>query len=114
MPHTLTSSNSLQIHILLGFGSFKEAETLAENMTGVMANNAASANDPIFINHHAMVDCILEEWLQRHKSEPYPAVPRNLKGHRRGDYIIPFFPLFKNIDMYKSADNFGYSCKLPL
>ena len=34
------------------------------SMTGVMADVAASPNDPIFINHHAMIDCIFEEWLK--------------------------------------------------
>ena len=82
-------------------------------MKGVMADTAASPNDPIFINHHAMVDCILEEWLQRHQDAEYPAdVPDSLKGHRRDDYIVHFFPLYKHSDMFKTADNFGYSCNL--
>ena len=82
-------------------------------MTGVMADSVASPNDPLFINHHTMVDCILEEWLQGHPNAEYPPnVPSTLNGHQKDGYIVPFYPLFKNEDMFKTADNFGYSCNL--
>ena len=54
--HTYT-----QVHIIVGIGDFMS--DLVKNESGVMADVAASPNDPIFINHHTMIDCILEEWL---------------------------------------------------
>lgn len=79
-----------------------------------MANVAASPNDPIFINHHTMIDCILERWLQGHPGADYPSnIPSKLKGHQKNGYIVPFYPLFKHNDMFKTANNFGYSCNLP-
>ena len=74
-----------------------------------MANVAASANDPIFLNHHAMVDCILEEWLQKHPKPTYPTSDKQ-PSHQPDAYIVPFFPLVKHRDFFKTADNFGYSC----
>ena len=81
-----------------------------------MADVAASANDPIFLNHHAMVDCIFEAWLQKNPNAQYPVsndinniIP---KGHRYNDYIVPFFPLYTHGDMFSTAENFGYQCKL--
>lgn len=80
-----------------------------------MADVAASANDPIFINHHTMVDCILEEWMQRNiRNLNYPADQNINTGHRRNDYIVPFIPLYTHNMMFKTADNFGYSCNLDL
>ena len=84
---------------------------LGENQKGVMADVAASPNDPIFINHHTMIDCILEEWLRVHPDAYYPSV--TLRGHQKDGYIVPFYPLFKHKDMFKTAHNFGYSCNLP-
>ena len=87
-----------------------------QNLKGVMADVAASSSDPIFIFHHAMVDCILEEWLQKNKNAQYPRDPEGQdlihKGHRADDYMVPFFPLVKHSEMFKTADNFGYTCTL--
>lgn len=80
--------------------------------SGVMADIAASANDPIFLNHHAMVDCIFETWLQKNPNVNYPMAMEIPQGHRKQDYIVPFFPLFKHEDMLLTADNFGYSCEI--
>ena len=77
-----------------------------------MADVAASSGDPIFINHHAMVDCILEEWLQRNKNAQYPQDDQIRQGHKQNDYLVPFFPLVTHAEMFKTADNFGYSCRL--
>ena len=52
-----------KIHIILGIAHFDHK--LEADEKGVIADVAASTNDPVFINHHAMVDCIPEEWLQR-------------------------------------------------
>ena len=79
-----------------------------------MADVAASANDPIFLNHHAMVDCIFETWLQKNPSAQYPISDEIPKGHRYDDYIVPFFPLYKHSDMFTTANNFGYQCRIDL
>ena len=79
-----------------------------------MGDVAASANDPIFINHHAMVDCILEKWLQRNiRTAMYPNQAEIRAGHRRDDYIVPFIPLYTHNMMFKRAEDFGYSCNIP-
>ena len=101
----------IQVHIIVGIGSFDS--NLEDDEKGVMADIAASPNDPIFINHHTMIDCILEEWLRGHPDADYPPnIMSTLKGHQKDGYIVPFFPLFKHKDMFKTADNFGYSCNL--
>ena len=76
-----------------------------------MGDVAASPNDPIFINHHARIDCILEEWLQKNKGKPnYPISGEIHEGHRVNDYIVPFIPLYTHGQMFKTAENFGYRC----
>ena len=59
-----------------------------------------------------MIDCIFEEWLKRHPSAEYPSATEVPLGHRRYGYIVPFFPLYMHNDMFKRAENFGYSCSL--
>ena len=100
----------MQVHIITGIGHFYH--NLSSDQKGVMADTAASPNDPVFINHHGMIDCILEEWLQRNPNGRYPDVPEEIKGHQRGGYIVPFFPLYKHSDMFMTADNFGYTCDI--
>ena len=103
----------MQVHIILGLGDFSKP---VSSPKGVMGDVSASPNDPVFINHHTMIDCILEEWLKNHsdpKVRVYPVdVPGTLKGHQREGVIVPFFPIFKHSDMFQTADNFGYSCML--
>ena len=100
----------VQVHIILGIAHFDN--TLERDEKGVMADVAAASSDPIFINHHAMIDCILEEWFQKNKNAQYPRNAAIQQGHRYNDYIVPFFPLVTQGEMFKTADNFGYSCKL--
>ena len=75
-----------------------------------MADVAASANDPIFLSHHAMVDCIFETWLQKNPNAQYPQNDEIPQGHRQQNYIVPFFPLYKHQEMFSTADMFGYQC----
>ena len=49
--------------------------TLSARMRGQIEDVAASPNDPLFIFHHAMMDCLFEEWLQRHSDAEYPVDP---------------------------------------
>ena len=77
----------------------------------MMADVAASPNDPAFVNHHAMVDCIFERWLQENKDDlVYPTSSEIREGHRAEDYIVPIMPLHKQEEMFMTADNFGYTC----
>ena len=80
-----------------------------------MADPIASPNDPVFIIHHTMVDCMFDEWLKRHPDEQYPDVTLTLgtRGHQAHSYMIPFFPLYTNADMFTPAYHFGYFCNLP-
>ena len=108
-------SMQMQVHNIVGIGDLT-ADTPTEK-TGQIFDIGASPNDPIFIVHHIMVDCIFDEWLSRHPDQGYPQnVPLTLstQGHRANDYMVPFFPLYTNADMFKpAAENFGYSCNLP-
>ena len=84
------------------------------DMLGNMVDVAAP-NDPFFIVHHTMIDCIFDEWLKHHPDEEYPDVPLtpSTRGHLPHSYMIPFFPLYTNADMFKpAAGNFGYFCNL--
>jgi hypothetical protein len=101
----------LQIHIILGLADLGQNFTLAQR--GVMADVKAASSDPIFLNHHAMIDCILEEWLQRNTNPQYPMAEQIHRGHKANDYMVPFFPLVKHSEMFMTAENFGYTCRLP-
>ena len=96
----------------MGIGHFEH--TLEADQKGGLADIGASPNDAIFINHHGMVDCILEEWLQRNPNTQYPQDSSIHQGHKDNDYIVTFFPLVRHSDKFKTADNFGYSCKLNI
>ena len=106
----LTPLCDFQVHVIAGVGDF--TMRLPRNETGVIDDVAASANDPLFIPHHAMVDCIFEEWLRRHPDGEYPDATNVPQGHLRDGYIVPFFPIVTHNDMFKGAENFGYSCSL--
>ena len=99
----------LQVHIILGLGDIETAPNFTKQ--GVMSCVAASPNDPVFINHHANIDCILEKWLQKNKDNlKYPSSDDSREGHNGTDYIVPFIPVYTHNDMFKTADNFGYEC----
>ena len=122
----------MQVHIILGIGSFHYAEqqhegesgwkgtmgesgwksTMGESWKGTMADVAASPNDPVFINHHTMIDCVFEKWLQNHPSAMYvgPTNDPKFAGHGPTDCIVPFIPLYTHEDMFQTASNLGYYC----
>ena len=102
----------MQIHFVAGFGDVEASFLLQQNQTGSILDVASSPNDPLFIFHHTMVDCVFEEWLKRHPDGEYPGSPNVPLGHLRDGYMVPFFPLFTNNEMFKRAENFGYSCSL--
>ena len=78
---------------------------------GTMANVAASPNDPVFFNHHTMVDSIFEQWLQQHPNGEYGGPNNDVKfaGHSDNDCIVPFIPVYTHMDMFKWAEYYGYS-----
>ena len=100
----------VQVHIILGVGDVTSPQ-VPFSEAGVMSCVAASPNDPVFINHHANVDCILEQWLTKNNfSLLYPHSREIREGHRANDYIVPFMPLYTHEQMFQTADNFGYRC----
>ena len=80
---------------------------------GQLEDVAASPNDPMFILHHLAIDCMFQEWQQTHPDGYYPSSPLQNPGHKIGDYLVPFFPLYTQGDMFVPASDFGVSCNLP-
>ncbi|KAG8137016.1 hypothetical protein E2320_005557, partial [Naja naja] len=74
-----------------------------------MSQVQGSANDPIFILHHAFVDSIYEQWLRRHKPllQAYPEANAPI-GHNRGYFMVPFIPLYRNGEFFISSKELGY------
>ena len=98
---------------MAGTADFKVATYIDPRLQGNILDVASSPNDPLFILHHTMVDCVFDEWLRRHPDGEYPDSPDVPQGHLRDGYMVPFFPIFTNNDMFKPAEEFGYSCRLP-
>uniref|UniRef100_A0A8C6PI58 Tyrosinase n=1 Tax=Nothobranchius furzeri TaxID=105023 RepID=A0A8C6PI58_NOTFU len=68
-----------------------------------------SANDPIFILHHAFVDSIYEQWLRRHRPAPSQYPESNAPIGHNGDYhMAPFLPLHRNKEYFISSKELGY------
>uniref|UniRef100_A0A4W5R7V7 Tyrosinase n=1 Tax=Hucho hucho TaxID=62062 RepID=A0A4W5R7V7_9TELE len=78
-------------------------------MNGSMSSVQGSANDPIFLLHHAYVDSIYEQWLRRHAPEQthYPEFNAPI-GHNRQYHMVPFIPLHRNIEYFTSSKELGY------
>ncbi|XP_030632893.1 tyrosinase [Chanos chanos] len=78
-------------------------------MNGSMSSVQGSANDPIFLLHHAFIDSIFERWLRRHQPARtiYPAANAPI-GHNDAYYMVPFLPLFRNGDYFLSTKALGY------
>ncbi|XP_036391960.1 tyrosinase [Megalops cyprinoides] len=78
-------------------------------MNGSMSSVQGSANDPIFLLHHAFIDSIFEQWLRRHQPPRthYPAANAPI-GHNDGYYMVPFIPLYRNGDYFLSTKDLGY------
>ncbi|XP_030009112.1 tyrosinase-like [Sphaeramia orbicularis] len=78
-------------------------------MNGSMSSVQGSANDPIFLLHHAFVDCIYEQWLRRYRPTPsqYPESNAPI-GHNSEYHMVPFLPLQRNRDYFISSKDLGY------
>ncbi|XP_008425427.1 tyrosinase-like [Poecilia reticulata] len=78
-------------------------------MNGSMSSVQGSANDPIFMLHHAFVDSIYEQWLRRHKPSPSQYPESNAPIGHNGDYHMPpFIPLHRNKEYFISSKDLGY------
>ncbi|XP_028838620.1 tyrosinase-like isoform X2 [Denticeps clupeoides] len=117
-PMDVTSNMSFR-NTLEGFGSVQTGlgsstqvgmhASLHIFMNGSMSSVQGSANDPIFILHHAFVDSIYEQWLRRHRPESshYPTANAPI-GHNGEYFMAPFLPLFQNRDYFLSSKDLGY------
>ncbi|KAL0973450.1 hypothetical protein UPYG_G00203810 [Umbra pygmaea] len=78
-------------------------------MNGTMSSVQGSANDPIFLLHHAFIDSIFEQWLRRHTPPRslYPEANAPI-GHNDGHYMVPFLPLYRNGDYFLGNQVLGY------
>ncbi|KAL5509473.1 hypothetical protein EMCRGX_G004856 [Ephydatia muelleri] len=97
-------------HIILGMGGFLNMNGLDP---GTMSSVPASANDPIFLSHHTMIDFIFEQWLTKNPTASYVgpetrASYPTLKGHGPTDVLVPFIPLVNNNQAFQKARVFGY------
>uniref|UniRef100_A0A8C9RJM5 Tyrosinase n=1 Tax=Scleropages formosus TaxID=113540 RepID=A0A8C9RJM5_SCLFO len=95
-----------------GLGSSRELHmhaSLHVFMNGSMSSVQGSANDPIFILHHAFVDSIYERWLRRHQPPRTQFPQENAPiGHNDGYFMVPFLPLHRNGDYFISSKELGY------
>ena len=89
------------IDIILGIGSFTTSEMKENDWKGTMSDVAASPNDPVFINHHTMIDCLFEQWLQKYPNKAYYVGPLEheeiFAGHSLKDCIVPSFHSSRNV-----------------
>ncbi|XP_053564607.1 tyrosinase [Bombina bombina] len=78
-------------------------------MNGSMSSVQGSANDPVFVLHHAFVDSIFEQWLRRHRPAltVYPESNAPI-GHNRDYYMVPFIPLYTNGEFFTASRDLGY------
>ncbi|XP_033955403.1 tyrosinase-like [Pseudochaenichthys georgianus] len=78
-------------------------------MNGSMSSVQGSANDPIFLLHHAFVDSIYEQWLRRYRPSPsdFPDSDAPI-GHNGDAHMVPFLPLHRHRDFFISSKDLGY------
>ncbi|XP_031153076.1 tyrosinase [Sander lucioperca] len=78
-------------------------------MNGSMSSVQGSANDPIFLLHHAFIDSIFERWLRTHQPPRtnYPRANAPI-GHNDGHYMVPFLPLYRNGDYFLTDKVLGF------
>ena len=72
----------------------------------------SASNDPIFFLHHANVDRLFESWIRKAGGNPPSGYSMTETGghpgHNLNDYLVPFFPLKTNADMYKRSSELGF------
>ena len=78
---------------------------------GHMRDVPTASNDPIFFLHHANIDRIFEAWLRSSNGSVPDYEPEGgaiHPGHGPDDYLVPFFPLRTNKDMYNFSSHLGF------
>ena len=80
---------------------------------GHMNDVPTASNDPVFFLHHTNVDRMFEAWLQTRNNSNGTSPAYGLNngghpGHNFKDYLVPFFPLKTNEDMFKRASDLGF------
>ncbi len=101
----------MQGHIILGQGDLNFLLNNNISTIGTIEDVAASPNDPMFIIHHNMIDCIFIEWMRRYPDAEYPSNVATT-GHARDGSIVPFFPVFIHNNLFVSPEDLGYTCNL--
>ncbi|XP_063286924.1 tyrosinase [Pelobates fuscus] len=78
-------------------------------LNGSMSQVQGSANDPIFVLHHAFVDSIFEQWVRKPQASltVYPESNAPI-GHNRDFYMVPFIPLYTNGEFFAPSRDLGY------
>ncbi|KAM5181699.1 tyrosinase [Mantella aurantiaca] len=78
-------------------------------LNGSMSSVQGSANDPIFVLHHAFVDSLFEQWLRRHQPslDVFPESNAPV-GHNREYHMVPFIPLYTNGEFFVQSRDLGY------
>ncbi|XP_071990716.1 tyrosinase-like [Engystomops pustulosus] len=114
-PFDKTSNHSFR-NVLEGFKNPHNGEDDDENMHnmfhdyigGTMGQVPISANDPLFILHHAYIDKLYEVWIQKYKATPETYPVNQHLGHGPRECAMPFFPCVKNRDLLQTSTAFGY------
>ncbi|XP_075699901.1 tyrosinase-like [Rhinoderma darwinii] len=117
-PFDRTSKHSFR-NALEGFLNPLDGTTMEENMHnmfhdyigGTMGQVPISANDPIFVLHHAYIDKLFEDWIQKNNASS-DTYPENIHpGHEPRECAMPFFPCVTNKHLLQTSINYGYKYK---
>ncbi|XP_063798083.1 tyrosinase-like [Pseudophryne corroboree] len=78
-------------------------------MGGTMAEIPISANDPVFMLHHAFVDKVFQVWMQRHNATMAMYPENNQPGQGPAACVTPYLPCYKNREFLSPDSAAGYT-----
>ncbi|XP_056408550.1 tyrosinase-like [Hyla sarda] len=115
-PFDKTSKSSFR-NALEGYVNPVDGKTTDRNMHnmfhgyigGTMSQVPISANDPMFILHHAYIDKLFEVWIRKNKATPDKYPNNQHLGHQRLECAMPFFPCVMNKHMLQNSAVYGYT-----